>query len=62
VSIDQFAILTPECPSYKGILWRRSIVAALPLKAQLPNPKHQGITKLQSPSSHSRGGNFEIDD
>jgi hypothetical protein len=29
VSIDQFPISTPESPSYKGILWRRSIVRHL---------------------------------
>jgi hypothetical protein len=29
MSIDQFAISTPESPSYKGILWRRSIVRHL---------------------------------
>lgn len=26
MSIDQFPISTPESPSYKSILWRRSIV------------------------------------
>jgi hypothetical protein len=29
MSIDQFPISTPESPSYKGILWRRSIVRHL---------------------------------
>jgi hypothetical protein len=29
MSIDQFPILTPESPSYKSILWRRSIVRHL---------------------------------
>jgi hypothetical protein len=29
MSIDQFPISTPESPSYKSILWRRSIVRHL---------------------------------
>jgi hypothetical protein len=29
MSIGQFPILTPESPSYKSILWRRSIVRHL---------------------------------
>jgi hypothetical protein len=29
MSIDQFPILTRESPSYKSILWRRSIVGHL---------------------------------